>query len=400
MPPPPHNSWGSRSRYSHQPHYSRTSTRPPPGPRPSPTGSSSSGSSIKTGPVTATSHFTAFRPYYFYHQDLSTVSKNQPTAYRDPYVSASELRMVRWNNAGSKLAVIQSDRNVRIWTTDNPDPKQSIEIRYGSSSFRGTLVGICWDPANPDIFVVVSADGIIKMSDARTKETLHEFDCGQDAIVIKWSPDGEVIAVVRIDNVVVFLDRQLKNLNCNYTVKGKDITEFCWSNSSSFFTYSVDTGPVNICKLDYKQAKEVKFMKALKGHRTAVGCIAFEPSEGKLVALGSNDGTVSIWNLDSELPTCIKCYSCRDRVHSISFTHDGVYLAIATTELSSPGSSIHPKIEIISVATGENVMNINRTNCVVRPCIQFHPSKYVLATTGESSGMSVYGYKDANGPLR
>ena len=82
-------------------------------------------------------------------------------------------------------------------------------------------------------------------------------------------------------------------------------------------------------------------LHTISAHTAGCYCIAFDPT-GKHFALGSADTLVSIW--DAEESCCVRtCTRLEHPVRTLSFSHDGTYLAAGSEE---------KYIDIADVATG------------------------------------------------
>lgn len=293
--------------------------------------------------------------------------------YRDVYVPGQNLRQVRWNNCGSKLACVQNDRNVRIWTLDKPDSKNALELK-GSKEFTKSLEAVTWDPAHPDYLVVASGDGSVKEWDIKTKKIRNSITLDNSPVEVRFSIDGTKLAVLQRDHTVVILNRSFEKL-CQYS-EPFGIYEITWSNSSNYIACSLPNGNIQIVNIN-----ESRVVQVLKGHRTAATVLEFDPT-GKYLAVGSNEGIVSIWELSTMI--CIRTFTKTDHaVSSLSFSHDGLMIAVAFESLNTP-------IDIVKLSTGEYIHSIQRNNYCTRPTLQWHPLKYILAATGDNNGLTVY----------
>lgn len=305
--------------------------------------------------------------------------------YRDPYVSGRTLRFVAWNYAGNRLAVIQQDRSMRIWTYDKPDVKSSIEIR---NAHQRVVESICWSPLYADELVSCSTDGKIKLWDTRTKSCLREVNTEEQGNImqnlsVKYSADGAFISVIQREDRVLILNKYLVPV-CVFHEPTDEIFDVSWSNSSQVFAVSLGNGNVRICRIidsGDDNGTEVKIIHTLRGHRTAANCISFDP-RGKYLAVGSNEGIVSVWDLQDWIS--VKTFTKIDQsVTSISFSHDSAYLAIAC--------DANVAIDIVHVDSGEYVYTHQRSNHVSRPVVTWHPLRYSLAYTGDPYGLAILG---------
>jgi THO complex subunit 3 len=109
---------------------------------------------------------------------------------------------------------------------------------------------------------------------------------------------------------------------------------------------------------------------SLKGHTAPIYTIKFDPL-GRYFATGGADSFACLWDV-KEL-VCVRTFRrMESAVRSISFSHDGTYLAAVSEDL---------KIAISDVATGENLHFIS---CEVpMTCVAWNPMKDWLAYAGD-----------------
>lgn len=315
----------------------------------------------------------------YFSQVKTTIYKGSQSS-----ASASQIpRIARWNNTGSKLACIHNDRSIRVWQSNKPDLKSSTEIRNSHSK---VVEDLSWSPVNSDLLVSASRDGSVKIWDTKTKACLREtllskgspqnvennIGSSGELLVCRYSWDGSKIALATVDDFLVILDSDL-----NYVTHYRDtfeIYEIDWYNDSKYLALSLGSGDCKILGLD---GTSLTVSKVLEGPKTAATSVCFDP-KGYVLAVGSNDGIVSLWDVKTWI--CFKTFTKVDGlIHSISFSHDGEYLAI--------GYDLDNPVDIVSTSTGDYLYQVGKGSFIIRPNVSWHPLRYHLLITGEKQGL-------------
>ena len=131
------------------------------------------------------------------------------------------------------------------------------------------------------------------------------------------------------------------------------------------------TGTVEIFRYaDMLRGGEPASAHTLHAHTANCYCIEFDPS-GEHFAVGGADAVVSVWSA-SELVCLRTCTRLEWPVRTLSFSHDGAYLASGSEDTC---------IDVASVATGEQARSIP-TGAPMNS-VAWHPSKLLLAFAGD-----------------
>jgi histone-binding protein RBBP4 len=191
------------------------------------------------------------------------------------------------NNQGFLLSC-SYDRLICMWDINAiGGNKNSIQPHSTYRSHDGCVEDVTWHPFNKQVFGSVSDDGFISLWDVRKgEEALAQNYENGEANSLSFSPYNEEILSVG------FLD-----------------------------------GTLSI--IDLRQMSTPLF--SLKGHYNAVRQICFSPHFANVLASGSDDGAVCIWNLsrsfsEKSSPVNVKtkmgsCQSCKPI--ELSFLHGG-----------------------------------------------------------------------------
>jgi len=285
---------------------------------------------------------------------------------------AKKVHTLAWSCSGVKLASGSVDKTVRVWSVDETGRATDTELKGHTDS----VDQLRWDPLQPELLGTASGDKTVRIWDARSGKCAHAIETRGENINIRWSPDGQHLAVGDKDDNISFIEmRKFKPLK---TIKfATEVNEMAWERSGRVFFLTTGPGTVELFRYpDMLTEKDLTPLRTLQAHTANCYCIEFDP-KGEHFAVGGADAVVSIWSV-AELVCLRTCTRLEWPVRTLSFSHDSAYLASGSEDTL---------IDIASVSSGEQAHSIP-SNAPMNS-VAFHPSKLLLAYAGDD--------KDRNG---
>ena len=178
--------------------------------------------------------------------------------------------------------------------------------------------------------------------DTRSAKCVAPIPTSGENINLAWSPDGTHVAVGDRDDCVTVLDvRTHRAVGTNKFPF--EVNECCWDATGTRFLVTSGHGTVEVLSYPGWEA-----LHSLVAH--TAGCYCLDISrDGALLAVGSGDALVSLWDMD-EL-CCVRTLARLDKpVRALSFSHDGRFVAV--------GSQDH-FIDIAVASSGEQAVRLD-----------------------------------------
>jgi len=228
----------------------------------------------------------------------------------------------KWNKDGSNLVTVSEKNNVILWNNEG-------KLRASYQGHTDSVVGIDWK--NNNNFATASQDGIIKVWDVQSSQSMKTYNAHDGAVKwIKWDHSGALLASGSADwKIKIWSTKHDKPL---YTFEehSEMITSLKWSPTG------VGTNLENIDvrlasssvdgKIKIWNVGEGKWMDTLSGHSGMAMCLDFDPTF-KYLASGDDSGRIFIWSVKDW--TIIKAFENKQKkwIFDAQWSHDGLMLA-------------------------------------------------------------------------
>ena len=113
-----------------------------------------------------------------------------------------KVHSLSWNCVGEKLASGSVDQSVRVWTIDATGRGTDTELK----GHQDSVDQLRWDPKNPEVLGTASGDKTVRIWDTRTNKCANAIETRGENINIRWSPDGQHIAVGDKDDNISLIE--------------------------------------------------------------------------------------------------------------------------------------------------------------------------------------------------
>nr|BAK05432.1 predicted protein [Hordeum vulgare subsp. vulgare] len=248
---------------------------------------------------------------------------------------------------GNFIAVGTMDPAIEIWNLDIVDAvkphivlgglsknKEKVKgekgEKYKEGSHRSSVLGLAWNTVVRNALASASADKTVKVWDLYTGKcdrTLQNHD-GKVQSVAWRSP--EVLLSGSFDRSVAMTDMRNDRQSCHkWSVEADVESLVCDPHNEHTFVVSLDNRTVQAFDMrtasSHSNCGQPKF--TLHAHEKAVSSVSFAPSTPNLLATGSTDNTVKLWDLSNNQPSCVVSLNPNlGAIFSVSFSNDSPFL--------------------------------------------------------------------------
>ncbi|XP_057461568.1 uncharacterized protein LOC130751868 [Actinidia eriantha] len=258
---------------------------------------------------------------------------------------------IKGGEKGNFIAVGSMEPSIEIWDLDIMDEVQPLvvlggvaekkkkkkgrknSIKYKEDSHTDAVLGLAWNREYRNIIASASADKLVKIWDVATRKCditmAHHTDKVQ---AIAWNHHvPQVLLSGSFDHTVVTKDGRIPSHTGFKWSVSADVESVAWDpHSEHSFVVSLEDGTVNgydIRAATSDQSLGSKPSFTLHAHDKAVCSISYNPLAPNLLATGSTDKMVKLWDLSNNEPSCVASTNPKaGAVFSISFSQDNPFL--------------------------------------------------------------------------
>ncbi|KAJ1383894.1 WD40/YVTN repeat-like-containing domain superfamily [Sesbania bispinosa] len=250
---------------------------------------------------------------------------------------------------GNFLAVGSMEPSIEIWDLDVIDEVQPCvvlggkaekkkkgkkkSIKYKDDSHTDSVLGLAWNKEYRNILASASADKRVKIWDVVAGKCDITMEHHSDKVqAVAWNHHApQVLLSGSFDHTVVLKDGRMPSHSGYKWSVTADVESLAWDpHTEHYFVVSLEDGIVKC--FDVRTAKsdstsELNSTFTLHAHDEAVTSVSYNPLAPNLLATGSMDKTVKLWDLSNNQPSCVASKTPRvGALFSISFSNDNPFL--------------------------------------------------------------------------
>ncbi|KAJ0418292.1 hypothetical protein BJY00DRAFT_315023 [Aspergillus carlsbadensis] len=233
------------------------------------------------------------------------------------------VSIMEFSSNYGKVAAGCRDFTIKIWSSSRGTLQRTL------IGHTATILSLSFSPTDNTTLASSAEDQTIRIWDIATGSALHTLIQKCSVKVLKFSPDGQLLASIGTDNMVRIYD-------------------------------------TTACLLE----------QLLGAHKSKVVCGEFSPN-GELFATGAAtpDGTIKIWDVTNG--TLLQTIQCGQTTRSLAFSPNGIFLISSADERG--------RLKFWDVSTGVDKYTINLRETIRR--VEFSPDGDYLITENGNIAM-------------
>ncbi|KAJ6907192.1 periodic tryptophan protein 1 [Populus alba x Populus x berolinensis] len=256
-----------------------------------------------------------------------------------------------FETSGNFIAVGSMEPAIEIWDLDIIDEVQpavvlggieekkkkkkgkKVSIKYKEGSHTDSVLGLAWNKHFRNILASASADKQVKIWDVVAGKCDITMEHHTDKVqAVAWNHhEPQVLLSGSFDRSVVMKDGRLpSDPGFKWSVTA-DVESLAWDpHDKHLFVVSLEDGTVqgfDIRAAKSGSASDLKPSFTLHAHDKAVCTISYNPLAHNLLATGSTDKMVKLWDLSNNQPSCLVSKNPKaGAIFSVSFSEDNPFL--------------------------------------------------------------------------
>ncbi|OIT00109.1 peroxisome biogenesis protein 7, partial [Nicotiana attenuata] len=202
-------------------------------------------------------------------------------------------------------------------------------IKYKKDSHSDSVLGLAWNKEYRNMLASASADQSVKVWDVNTRSCTVTMNDHTDKVqAVAWNPfASQILLSGSFDHTVCLKDVRYPSHSGYKFPVSADVESLAWDpHSEHSFVVSLENGTVTSFDIraassDSSSATKPSF--TIHAHDKAVSSMSFNPLVPNLLATGSTDKMVKLWDLSNNQPSCIASRNPKaGAVFSVSFSDD------------------------------------------------------------------------------
>jgi periodic tryptophan protein 1 len=224
-----------------------------------------------------------------------------------------------------------------VKTKKSKKKKKKEENKMKEGSHVDAVLALAWNEQFRNVMASGGADMTVKIWDVNTLQCQHTVQCHGDKVqAVAWNKKQPTVLISgSFDGTVAMMDGRAPEGKAVWWAVSADVESLAWDpHNEHSFVVSLEDGTVRghdirIGSLTTRPNKgsESKAVYTIHAHEKAVCSISYSLVAPNLLATGSMDKTVKLWDLTNNQPTCIGSENPKvGAVFSTSFCKDLPFL--------------------------------------------------------------------------
>jgi WD40 repeat protein len=251
----------------------------------------------------------------------------------------SYVNTIALSHDSKTLVSGENDKSIKLWNVNNQ--KLIGNLQGHTQAITSTTFN-----HNDTILATASDDKTINLWDVQTLTKIHSLTGHSHAVKsLSFHPNGQILASGSWDKTIKIWDINTGFILHTLTGHQLQVNSVAFSPQGQFLASASYDRTVRIWQLENGQ---YNLLTTLLGHNWAVLTVAFSPTHQNLLATGSGDNTIKLWDVNTgELISTLSGHSWS--VVAIAFSTDGETLISASWDKTIKIWQIKTKKEIASL---------------------------------------------------